>query len=403
MLVLDIILWLLVAILLPPLGILVVESFAALLPVRRRAGVESAPRPRCAVLIPAHNEEAVIRRTLEAILPQLQETDQLVVVADNCSDRTAETARGLDPRITILERHDTTQRGKGYALDFGVRHLEKDPPEVVVIIDADCMTAAGTLDRIVREAAALGTPVQATYLMESPPGANFKDQISAFAFLFKNLVRPRGLARLGIPCLLTGTGMAFPWPLLRDAPLATGNLVEDMQLGIDLAIAGKPPRLSPEARVTGELPSGEKASLGQRTRWEHGHIQTMLTQTPRLFFAAIRQLRLDLLGMALEMSIPPLAMLMALWGLVFLFLVGAWMLGASLAPAVTWGCAGVAVVVAIFTAWFRFGRDRLPFRTLLASPFYVLWKIPIYLAFAVRRQKVWVRTPRDSAAAKGPS
>src|SRR5205085_5481634 len=106
------------------------------------------------------------------------------------------------------------------------------------------------------------------YVLLEPPQASYKQRLSAFAFKFKNVVRPLGLDRLGAPCLLTGTGMAFPWAVLRGASLATGNIVEDMRLGIDLAAAGHPPRLCAEAHVRSALPAGGRAAVAQRRRWE---------------------------------------------------------------------------------------------------------------------------------------
>lgn len=78
------------------------------------------------------------------------------------------------------------------------------------------------------------------YNLEQQPNSTPKDSISALAFLVKNLVRPRGLKQLGFPSLLTGTGMAFPWLIIRSVSLASRNIVEDMQMSLDLAIAGPP-------------------------------------------------------------------------------------------------------------------------------------------------------------------
>jgi len=78
------------------------------------------------------------------------------------------------------------------------------------------------------------------YDMEQPPNPTPKDSISALAFLVKNLVRPSGLKQLGFPSLLTGIGMAFPWSIIRSVSLASDNIVEDMQMSLDLAIAGHP-------------------------------------------------------------------------------------------------------------------------------------------------------------------
>jgi cellulose synthase/poly-beta-1,6-N-acetylglucosamine synthase-like glycosyltransferase len=83
------------------------------------------------------------------------------------------------------------------------------------------------------------------YDMEQWSNPTPKDSISALAFLVKNLVRPSGLKQLGFPSLLTGTGMAFPWSIIRSVSLASGNIVEDMHMSLDLAIAGHPTLFCP--------------------------------------------------------------------------------------------------------------------------------------------------------------
>jgi cellulose synthase/poly-beta-1,6-N-acetylglucosamine synthase-like glycosyltransferase len=400
MVVVEVLLWLLVAVVLVPMAVLVAECLAALLPRRRPSPGPDAPRPACAVLIPAHDEETGIGRTLDSLRPQLRPGDRLVVVADNCTDRTAEVARSHG--AVAVERHDPERRGKGFALDFGVRSLEQQPPEVVVIVDADCVVHDGALDLLVRTAAR-GRPVQAAYVLDEPPQASYRQRLSAFAFTFKNVVRPLGLNRLGAACLLTGSGMAFPWQVLREARLASGNIVEDMQLGLDLAAAGHPPRFCPEARVSGELPASDRVAAGQRRRWEHGHLQTLLNQVPRLLAAAVRRGRPGLLGLALELSVPPLSLLFLLWAVALTGAVAFWQFAeGSPLPAAVAACGGLAVLLAIFAAWAKFGRDRLPLTALLAAPFYVLWKVPIYATFLFRRQKKWNRTEDRPAAPAVP-
>lgn len=396
---LDVFLWLAVVILLLPLGVLFIETWVALL----RWGSETAcqassGRPPCALLIPAHNEEVGLGQTLQALLPQLSPADRVLVVADNCSDRTADVARSFG--VTVLERNDASCRGKGFALDFGIRWLEQSPSEVVVIVDADCIMEEGAISWLVEEAAATGLPIQAAYVMDLPPWPGHRDRISAFAVLYKNLVRPLGLSYLGMPCLLTGTGMAFPWRLLQSAVLAHGNIVEDMQLGIDLAIAGSPSRFCPRARVHSELPSGKKVSATQRTRWEHGHIRTLVSQVPRLVAAAFRQRRFELLGLALELSVPPLSLLLLFWVTILTCLVGGWWLGGSAWPAIILAGAGCSVFLSILVAWLRCGHDCLPLRSLLTVPFYIVWKIPIYIAVLLRPQWAWIRTERSAITSK---
>lgn len=373
-----------------------VECLAALSPARRRSA-SSPARPRVAVLIPAHNEEAGLADTLRTIAPQLVEGDRLLVVADNCEDRTAEVARAQGAEV--LERADAERRGKGFALDAGLKKLADAPPDVLIMIDADCDVADGAIDALARQAAASNQPAQALYLMTQPPEASPTQSISALAFLIKNHVRPRGLGRFGFPCLLTGTGMAFPWSSLKNVDLASGNIVEDMQMGIDLALAGESPEFCEAARVTGRLPTRDQAAIKQRTRWEHGHLRTLFSQAPRLAVGGFVKAKPSLLALALELAVPPLSLLIvamlagfagtALFALLRLI---------SWRPASIFATGLFVLLATVLLAWFRFGRKVAPASVLLAAPFYVAWKLPMYLAFLGKREKRWVRTERDPAA-----
>src|SRR6185437_4749023 len=127
-----------------PTAMYFIEVLAATL-LPGRAPVAGEPRSRrIAVLIPAHNESAGLQPTLEDVKSQLGERDRLIVVADNCTDDTAEVAARLGAEVTV--RHDLTKIGKGYALDWGLSFLTDDnPPYIVIIIDADCRLQAGAI------------------------------------------------------------------------------------------------------------------------------------------------------------------------------------------------------------------------------------------------------------------
>jgi cellulose synthase/poly-beta-1,6-N-acetylglucosamine synthase-like glycosyltransferase len=410
--------------LLLPVGVLLVETCAALWPPRSSAAASAGVAPTIAVLVPAHDEEAQIGATVQALLPALAAAPgggagpggvgagpgpklRLIVIADNCTDGTAAEARAAGARapagvqVEIIERADRARRGKGFALAFGLRHLDAAPPEVVVIIDADCRLAEGDVATLARLARSSGRPVQAEYVLEAPPHPSPLAAISALAVLLRNRVRPRGLHRLGLPCHLTGSGMAFPWRVLREAPETEANLVEDLVMGLDMALAGAPPLLCPAVQVTSELPAGRAAASTQRRRWEHGQLHTLRTYVPRLLLAGLIRRRPALVGLGLDLLVPPLALLVMLQAAVA---AGAWLaLWLHLLPAGAfgWAIAGMAAAgllgttLAVGVAWARFGRATVPLRFLLFIPFYVAWKIPLYLLLAVRgRQKTWVRTAR---------
>lgn len=380
-------------VLLVPVLVVALQILVAL-PARRPRPAPEGPRPRLAVLVPAHDEALGIAATVAAIRAQLAPGDRLLVVADNCCDDTAGLAWRAGAQVLV--RRDPERRGKGHALDFGVRHLEGRPPEVVAVVDADCRPEAGALERLARTCARTRRPVQALYRIQAPAGAGLKTRLAAFASAVKNELRPRGWLRLGLPCQLMGSGMAFPWATLRDVPLASSHLVEDLKLGLDLARLGQPPLFVPEAVVGSHFPRSAEGLRTQRTRWEHGHLGMILEEAPRLLASALVRRNGPLLALILDLLVPPLALLalglaalLAAAGLVFA--VGGPGLPLALAAA-AWGL----LTTAVFLAWGACGRPLVSLAELLRAPLYALAKLPLYRDFLGRRQGDWVRSRRDA-------
>ena len=108
--------------LLLPVLVLFVEVALAVT-AGRHSRATTGTRGSLAIIMPAHNEASMIAGSLGSVLPQLGALDRLIVVADNCSDETAMVAAACGAQVII--RADEARRGKGYALDFGVRHLER--------------------------------------------------------------------------------------------------------------------------------------------------------------------------------------------------------------------------------------------------------------------------------------
>lgn len=375
-----------------PVCVLFVQVLLAWLPARSLPSAKSS-RPRVAVLVPAHNESSVIVATLKTIGPQLLEGDRLLVVADNCSDDTAALARAAGAEV--VERSNDRQRGKGYALDFGVRHLASAAPDVIIIVDADCQISDGFVERLATCCIDSGRPTQSLNLMRAPAGSGLKVQIAEFAWCVKNRVRPRGWARLGLPCQLMGTGMAFAWRDLPLIDLASGHIVEDLKMGLDFCRSGKPPLFCPDALVTSYFPRSEEGLTTQRTRWEHGHLGVILGDTPKLLVESMAKGNGNLLAMTLDLLVPPLALLtlalVAALGLSWLV----FLLAGILAPALIATTGALLLAATILLAWSQFGREIISFSALMYAPFYAVKKIPLYIGFLLKRQVEWVRSKRD--------
>lgn len=375
-----------------PALVLLVEVLAgALLNLKTTAA--KTHEVRLAILVPAHNESAGIEATVRHLLAHIQTADRLVVIADNCTDQTA--ALAVAAGASAIVRDDPLRCGKGYALDFGIRHLRSDPPDVVIIIDADCVIDSKCLDYLAQLCVRTGRPTQALYLMNAPAHASPRLQIAALAWIMKNYARPLGLLALGMPCHLMGSGMAFTWQCISRASLATGHIVEDMKLGLDMARAGIPPIFCPQAIVTSAFPTSESGMEKQRTRWEHGHLSVILKETPGLISQAIRRGRADLLALTLDLSVPPIALLV-------LMNLGAGIAALALALAANswvpfWVSlfAGATLTLAVLVCWWRFGRKIVSMSRLASAAAYLIWKLPLYCRFALARQVSWIRSDRQ--------
>jgi cellulose synthase/poly-beta-1,6-N-acetylglucosamine synthase-like glycosyltransferase len=378
-----------------PVAIFLFETIAAIALPEKAFAPTRAGRTRgsVGVVIPAHNEEDVLPETIPGMLSQLRNGDRLLVVADNCSDRTAAVAAELGADVVV--RTDSSNRGKGFALDCGVRHFAKDPPNVVVVIDADCLVSGGAIESLLEVCQATGRPAQALDLMIGGPNSTQSTGVREFAWRVKNWVRPLGLSSMGLPCQLMGTGMAFPWEIIANAHLATGALVEDLKLGLELAAEDRPPIFVPSAVVTSHFPTTIEGSRSQQLRWEGGHLRLITAELPRFLLKAVRDLNLRLLILALDAAVPPLSLLTIL--VLFSLGLGAvsWQMGMGPAALTIGLLALVGLTIAILGCWVKVGRDLLSLSSVFLIGPRALAKIPFYFRLLLQRNSQgWIRTDR---------
>lgn len=357
----------------------------------------STDSPSVAVLIPAHNESTNLLPTLYSIANQGYARTRVLVVADNCTDDTAAVAHAAG--VEVIQRFSTTERGKGYALDFGIAHLMgQNPPEVLIVLDADCLLDGTVLEPLARQAHALQRPVQALYLMQNIRQTGLKGKIAEFAWIVKNWCRPKGLHRLGLGCQLTGSGMAFPWSLVARGQWATGHIVEDMKLGLAFAAQGDPALFSEHTIVTSFFPENTDGQNTQRTRWEHGHLSMLLQDGLPAVFNGLRRGNWPFLALGLDICIPPLALLVLMVSGMALISTGwAFSSGSLWSAWAAWLTIieVLALGVAVGLAWHQHGRHVISGSELLCAPLYALQKIPMYLRYVFKRQVSWVRSKRD--------
>lgn len=351
-------------------------------------------RPQCVVIVPAHDEEPILSMSLLSLKDAAADVARILVVADNCGDSTSSIAQKLG--VEVIERFDEDRRGKGFALDFARRHLERDPPDIVVIVDADCRIDGTSLEALIAACLASGRPCQATNLqkpaLDGPPTV----QLSTFAFFLKNVIRQRALQRLAGRAHLLGTGMALPWLIFEQAELATSDLVEDLKLGQQLAKAGHPALFFEQATVWSNAETPANA-LSQRRRWEGGFLANALRAGPRMMAHSLCRLDLGGIWAAVDTMIPPLALLFLVdFAALISSGVWIWLTDARPWPAVLLTGTIILSGAAVLCSWLAGGSRFVRFGGLLRVPLYVVWKFPMYLGFARQgAPKEWVRTSRD--------
>jgi cellulose synthase/poly-beta-1,6-N-acetylglucosamine synthase-like glycosyltransferase len=354
---------------------------------RRAAAKGSSLRIVC--LVPAHDEAAVIGRTLRSLrsVSYPEDRRRILVVADNCTDETAERAR--DAGAEVLVRHDPVRRGKGYALEHGFRQiLEEGWADAVVVVDADTEVNEAFLTVLAGELGRGAEAVQAGSGVLNP-NDSWRTQLMALALTLFNGVRSLGRERLGLSCGLRGNGMCLTTALLRRVPYRAFSVVEDLEYGLALGRAGIRVHYAHEARVSSAMVSSSEAAAGQRLRWEKGRAELARSSRWPLLREAIRRRDPVLFDLAVDLFVPPLSRLV-LW-----LAAGT---GASLAMAVAGGGTLALTVwasgVLLLTGYVArgFWLSGVGSAALLAAPRFVLWKLSLR---AKPPPADWVRTARE--------
>jgi len=345
------------------------------------------------VVVPAHDEESGISAMLARLTACSNGIADVLVVADNCNDKTAELARQTGAKV--IERNDAERIGKGFALEFARAYLKDLRPEVVIVVDADCTIDKESLQQLISATGETQKPCQAVNLLMAPTSSSPLVEVSTFAFLIKNLIRQRGLQRLADRAHLTGTGMAFPWALFEQCHLATSSIVEDLSLGVSLAEKRQPPMLIERALVTSPAASLE-GTMAQRRRWEGGYLQLSRTVAPRLMLNSILKLNFRGVLAAADLMIPPIALLAILNLAALVLLLVASAFNSSAVPLAAFQAAMMAACgLAVLITWALEGRRILPLAHLPLIPLYVLRKIPHYAAIMISgAPRQWLRGER---------
>ncbi|MBE3560369.1 MAG: glycosyltransferase family 2 protein [Ktedonobacteraceae bacterium] len=384
-----------------PIAYLFLLSLSALLAARRRTMQNARPvsgQVRFALLIPAHNEEMILRTLLEslALLDYPKDRYTVYVIADNCTDKTAELARQTGG-VEVYERFDVDRRGKGYALNWmwqqlKERHLTYD---AYVILDADSVVVPAFLRAMERELAGGARALQACNTVLNVT-ASPSTALRWIALTLINHVRPLGRNGIGASSTLTGNGMCLSHDLLERHPWQAFGIAEDYQYYLTLVEHGERVRYVPEAVVRSQMPTTFAQMRTQDVRWEaSGQQQSQWRIALRLLKAAIRSRSLLHIEAVAELLTPPLSFLVLACLVTLVASILLWSLPAVVLNLALWS----ALFCYIATAFYLLRPPQSVYKALLHAPGFMLWKLWVYfvLSRSKKHTSEWVRTKRISS------
>jgi len=376
------------------MGVIVLGAWLSRL-AHRDAGA-ATNQPLVSVLVPAHNEERDIASTVGQILQARYATGMIrvVVIADNCTDRTADVARQAGAQV--VERTDLANRGKGQALGWALREHRQlfADSQLLAIIDADMNVEPGFFQEMARLFMREQIQVAQGRYVVSNPGRSVLSSVGFASYCYVNHVRPAGRCFWGGTADLKGSGMVFRTSFLLQRGWTAHSIAEDIQLGKELMLDGVRVSFAQHAIVRSDIPATLAQVNVQQARWEGGKHHVIAALLPRTLAALLRRPSVLLLDGLLDMLVPPLsvAILLNLCGLAL----GWW---AAPATIPVFGSSLAVFAVAVISGLVLNRAPAGVYLRLAAAPLFLVWKLGLLARLAIRPSETsWNRTPRDPPA-----
>lgn len=262
-----------------------IVSICSLIKLKDKPIIEEKQN-RFMAIIPAHNEATVVGNLIESLKNQNypKELYDIYVIADNCTDNTAEVAKKAG--AIVYERFDETKKTKGYALQWFLDQKIKEnaPYDALCIFDADNIADVNFI-KAMNKKLCQGENVVQGYRDIKNPTDNWIT--AGYAIFYWTMNRFYHLARynLGLSPLLNGTGFMVRFDIIKPTGWDTKTLTEDIEFSLKNIIEGRKLGWATDAIVYDEQPTSFKQSWSQRTRWTVGHIQCMKEYTGLLTLA----------------------------------------------------------------------------------------------------------------------
>jgi 1,2-diacylglycerol 3-beta-glucosyltransferase len=387
-----------------PLVYLAFLTIAALRVKTSAVHAEAARSRRFAIVVPAHNEEIAIQKTIRSLqsIAYPRALFEIIVVADNCTDRTAAIAQSEG--ATVWERTDAARRGKGYALRWCFDRITSDEAngfEGIVVIDADSVVSGNYL-AMLNVAIEAGADVMQTSDLVEPCRGSWTSEALRLSFVLYNYIRPLGRKALGFSAGLRGNGMCFTRRALCEVPWQAYSKAEDLEFGLQMLVAGYRTHFVPEAVALATMPQQAANAESQRARWEGGRLPVIRHYAGMLLRSAVNTRSFAAIDAFIDLATPAFVNMMAVSMLFGIASAAVWALAPGEHGAGIFACAWLAALSGGFVhvaGGLKAANDPSLYTTLGAVPKYIVWKVLLYLKLVRRKSSdEWVRTTREASA-----
>ncbi len=302
----------------------IVVSFCSLIKLKDKKLIIEKDHKFMAI-IPAHNEENVIRNLVESLKEQNYPKDlyDIYVIADNCTDATAEIAKEAGAKV--LKRFDEAHKTKGYALNWFLKQKieENADYDAFCVFDADNIVEKNFIKNMNKKLCQGEEIVQGYRDIKNPTDSWITGGYAIFYWMMNRFYH---LARynLGLSPLINGTGFMVKFDVVKPNGWQTITLTEDIEFSLINIAKGRKLGWATDAIVYDEQPVHFDQSWSQRARWTVGHIQCMKNYTKDLAKGvAEHKTLMNFDGLLYMFGIPMMLLTMLLLGINGLLYLGA--------------------------------------------------------------------------------
>lgn len=362
--------------------------------------ITAPPSKRFAVLVAAHNEEAVIGQLVDNfnIMDYPRQLFDVYVIADNCNDKTAAVARNAG--AIVLERFDPGNRGKGFAMEWGFERIfARDVHyDAFAVFDADNLVDPQFL-RVMNHHLINGELVIQGYLDAKNPTDTWVAGTFAICFWVVDHIWHLAKYNIGLSSCLGGTGMVISTELLKRHGWGATCLTEDLEFTMKCLLEGIPTSWAHDAVVYDEKPLTFMQSWNQRKRWAQGHFDVASRFIPRLFAEGIRRRDIRLLDGILHLFQPHFLILSTIF--VILSMIHQQVpfytnILYTILPGEVWAVVAIGQYIFPLIVLMKIRAPLKSWLYLLLYPVFIYSWVPVtFIGYHQRHDKIWSHTPHS--------